>query len=254
MSLVAPTEFPVAALKRFHRHLGELGQSDLGMSSAAAATFAEEACALLSEDHDFTRLSTHLESSGIRERWNRACALRRAAEIGNWTAPHVRGRLMDLLCGDGRVGENLARRGFDTTLIERQETYGVDRAAHSAPFTLFEEDGTLPEVDTVLLSTVLHHEPDADALLKRAAAAARRRLILVENCLEAAYPAEFQEFMDLFFNHCLNHNDLDSPMSHRTPDDWIEACAFYGSPIVVERKERLPGIPLSHHLIVIERR
>lgn len=254
MNTTATVTFPTSALKRFRQHFVEIAHRDLGMTRAAAASFSEEAHELLSRHGDFSRLSALLESSGIRDRWNKACARRRANELAAWIAPHVRGQILDLLCGDGRVGENLAERGCHVLLVERPDVYDVDHSVHSAPFQLFDEGKPLPAVDTVLLSTVLHHEPDADRLLQLAARSARRRLILVENCLDSEHPAEFQEFMDLFFNHCLNHTALDSPMNHRTAEQWVQACAFYGVPVAVERKERLPGIPLSHHLIVIEKR
>ncbi|HKP05008.1 MAG TPA: hypothetical protein VJU77_16775 [Chthoniobacterales bacterium] len=252
MNTTATVTFPISALKRFGEHLVEIAHRDLGMTRDTAASFSQDAHQLLSRDGDFTRLSALLASSGIRDRWNKACAKYRATELAKWIAPHVRGRLMDLLSGDGRIGENLASNGADVLLVERPDVYDVDHSSHSAPFRLFDEDKPLPMVDTVLLSTVLHHEPDADGLLQLAAKSARRRLILVENCLESEHPSEFQEFMDLFFNHCLNHTGLDSPMNHRTEEQWIQTCAFYGVPVAVDRKERLPGIPLSHHLIVIE--
>lgn len=254
MSSNAPVEFPAFALRQFRQHLGEIGFRDLGMTNSAASRFADEAYQILSEDHDFARFSALLENSGIRDRWNSACARHRANELARWAAPHVRGQLIDLLCGDGRIGENLAKKGADVLLVERPDVYDVDHSAHSAPFRFFEEAEPLPIVDTVLLSTVLHHEPLADELLQLAAKSARRRLILIENCLEPEYPADFQEFMDLFFNHCLNHTALDSPLNHRTADGWVDACAFYGAPVAIDRKERLSGIPLSHHLIVIEKR
>jgi hypothetical protein len=252
MNTTATIEFPVSALKRFRQHLIEIGYRELGMIRSDSENFANEAHDMLSQDRDFSRLSSFLESTGIRQRWNEACAKYRATELAKWITPHIRGRLMDLLSGDGRIGENLASNGADVLLVERPDVYDVDHGSHSTPFQLLDESKTLPVVDTVLLSTVLHHELDADGLLQLASKSARRRLILVENCLESEHPSEFQEFMDLFFNHCLNHTALDSPMNHRTAEQWVEACAFYGIPVAVDRKERLPGIPLSHHLIVIE--
>jgi hypothetical protein len=105
---------------------------------------------------------------------------------------------------------------------------------------------------TVLICTNLHHEEDPERLLALGASLAAHRLILVENCIEQEYPAEYHLLIDLFFNQCLNRSALRSPGTHRPAAGWVAATQKFGELVHVEHKRGIPGIPLGHHLIVVE--
>lgn len=99
--------------------------------------------------------------------------------------PHLRagGSVLDVGCGEGYVGEELAQRGAG-------EVQGVDfvdvRRTRGLPFTLY--DGVrLPfpdqRFDLVMLNFVLHHVPNDHkvALLREALRVARRTVFVLED-------------------------------------------------------------------------
>jgi hypothetical protein len=230
-------------------------ESDLHLSADYVRDNLEYVGRMLSEkDKCFRKIREHLEREGIRARWNSVLRQKRSAVISEWIAPHVEGNMLDLLCGEGKVSEYLSRYQIPVTLTERDGTYTCKPDCHQAQFVPFDSLIKLfpkPQFDTVLLCTVLHHEIDPEALLSLSANLARRRILIIENCLEPEYPENFQLLMDIFFNHCLNKIEIDCPARHRTIKDWIACASDYGRVELLGRKESVPGIPLSHHMLVV---
>ncbi len=108
--------------------------------------------------------------------------------------------------------------------------------------------------ETVLLSTVLHHEKDAAAVLEKLALGPSRRWIVIENCLDEYFDSEFQQFADDFFNTTLNESELFCGPTHRTPAAWSSMLSHYGEIVHQETREDVPGIFLPHTLFVLDRR
>jgi SAM-dependent methyltransferase len=198
-----------------------------------------------------------LSQSGVRDRWNTTFRYHRAATIGKWILPYIRGNVLDILCGDGRISRVLQEFGVTPTLTERlgiPESYpdfekdGLEWIDHDSICV----EGYGSRFDTVLLSTALHHEPDPDALLRLSLKIARKRLIIIENCLEEGASEEFHILVDDFFNFGLNQTPLPCPAKHKTIDGWLEMLKPSMVPVFVDRVDSLPGIPLSHHLIVAD--
>ena len=170
-------------------------------------------------------------------------------------APHIVGTVLDLICGTGAVAraiENLTR-----THVAKVERTGHDggQIATTAvtSFVDFEQGHPKRAYDTVLLCTVLHHEFNPKELLAMAAQAARRRIIVVENCIDDACPAEYQELVDLIFNESLNKTALPCPGNHKTLADWLAMATQFGRARAAASVAAAPGIPLSHDVIVIEK-
>lgn len=245
------------SLQQFRRCVQGLLVHDADVPPKSAAEFVYNAAEEFSRSgsHGFAKVAVRLREESIGDRWNAVLAGKRPLVLSEWIAPHVVGTLLDLLCGDGRVGEAIRSKGFEVTFCERPADYGCDRSSHAAGFIDFEEIGSyLPGAyDTVLLCTVLHHEDNPLDTLKVGARLARRRLIIVENCIEDEYGRDYHLLLDLFFNHCLNQTALRSPASHAKADYWAEAASQYGQVALVSRNENMPGIPLPHHLIVVDR-
>lgn len=231
------------ALDRFRERVGNLLREDLEIAEAIADAFTRRAIRSFVErgDADLAAVAADLHRTGIGARWNAELGAARSAVLARWIAPHIEGSVLDLLCGTGGIGDALRARGVAVTLSERQAGHVADHMQHRSPFCPMEQlerQHSGPRYGTVLLCTVLHHEEDAEGLLALGARLARRRLIVVENCMESQYPAEYQLLMDVFFNRCLNPNALPSPGHHRSAADWARAASAFGDLLLVARKQR----------------
>ena len=187
--------------------------------------------------------------------WSELLRKHRSQVLAEWLARHSVGSVLDLLCGEGHVGERLAERGFPVALSERTNAYNCARDEHPVQFRPFEEleaSSNSQAYDTVFLCTVLHHEPNPARLIATAVRLARRRIIVVENCIDEQTPAQIHSLMDSFFCRFLNHFDIACPEQHRSINDWILLLSHYGRITAIDHKKALPGIPLPHDLIAID--
>ncbi|OYY79548.1 MAG: hypothetical protein B7Y43_00200 [Sphingomonas sp. 28-62-20] len=201
----------------------------------------------------FDALGTRLAQTGIRQQWNARLDHARAEALADWIAPQLAGGVLDLLGGSGAIAAALARRGCAPVLaVERRQHMGAFAAFPRTPFEQFLKSARPAMADSVLLCTVLHHEADPVALLARAASLARRRIVIVENCIDADHPRDYQEFVDLFFNFCLNRTGLPAGSQHRAADGWCRLGAAWGDARLIDCRDDIPGIPLSHALITID--
>jgi hypothetical protein len=251
-----PYSFASLPIELFRAKVGALIENDLAMSADYAHAFTTNIADRVSVPvPDLQSINSELEFSEIRSRWNTVLREWRAAQMAEWVLPSIRGSLLDLLCGEGDVGERLSQHQVDVTLTERSNAYDYDRRNHRVPYYPFETLAQMepqPTFDTVLLCAVLHHEPDPEALLSLGARMARQRLIIVENCLEPDFPLDYHLLVDIFFNNCLNKIAVDCPASHKTLEGWVALISKYGKVETVGRRDSTPGIPLSHHLLVVE--
>ena len=232
--------------------------NELCFDPATANTLSDQVYRYLSDQGPcaYRDIYQLLDVSGVRQRWNATFQNYRAATAAKWILPHVKGRAIDFLCGDGRIGRVLSDFGVPIVLSERQaicESYpsiagGMTWIAHEE----VEAGKHSKSFETGILSTALHHEPDCANLIELAAYTCTQRLIVIENCLEDGLSEDYHIFVDDFFNYCLNETPLPCPAEHRTLDGWIEALKAYANIAFVDRVGRLPGIPLSHHLIVAD--
>ncbi|RUM54851.1 MAG: hypothetical protein DSY85_06445 [Marinomonas sp.] len=244
--------------RQFGNRASQTLRTDLGYNRQESTELAELVVGLLvqkgpeaySEIHDF------LVNRGVQHRWNGIFHHCRSAAVAQWLLPHVRGNLIDLLCGSGRIGGILSDLGVPTSLSERyqvRDSYPVVETARPwLDHDSLEDEAKCRSYDTVLLSTALHHEPDPERLLELALRLASRRVLIVENCVEDDLSPEMHILVDDFFNYCLNNTPLPCPAQHRTVDDWSEMLKGRARIVFSDRRDSLPGIPLSHHLIVAE--
>lgn len=250
--------FSPSAIARFREQVNSLIQQDLGMEADRASTFAQYAeNLLLTEQADsLPKIAQVLEQQGIRVKWNQVLWIKRSEFLAQWLAPHIVGELLDLLSGHGEVGKSLTNLGIKVTMTEREGIYPESwKLPVDLPYIPLSALTTIPpsrQFDTVLLCAVLHHEINSQALLALAGRLGTKRIIIVENCLEYNFPADYQLLMDILFNNSLNSTDLDSPAVHQTVEGWLAATSTFGKVIHLDRRASVPGIPLSHHLIVIE--
>lgn len=190
--------------------------------------------------------------------WGDALAIDRAKVLANWIAPHVTGEsVLDLLCGDGAVGNQLGKAcSANVHLVERQFQRGVMNRDWIRDIEDFETFITTHESsvkhDTILLCTVLHHETDPVQLLELAAQRAARRILIVENCIEEVYEADYHLLVDAIFNCSLYRTQLPIPGQHRTAHEWRELCEKHGRVSQIHHTTKVPGIPLGHTLMVVD--
>ena len=250
--------FSSLAIARFREQVISLIQQDLGIGADCASTFVQYAeNLLLTEQADsLPKIAQVLEQQGIRVKWNHVLWFKRSEFLAQWLAPYIVGELLDLLCGHGEVGKSLTKLGINVTLTEREGIYPEDwKLPANLPYIPLSALTTIPpsrQFDTVLLCTVLHHEINSQALLALAGRLGTKRIIIVENCLEQDFPADYQLLIDIFFNRCLNLTRLGNPATNCSLDGWLSSISIYGKIIYLERLTTIPGIPLSHYLIVIE--
>ncbi len=232
---------------------------DLRYSFEFSSSVANKICEQMTRGggNAYAPLHRMLDTSGVRSRWNATFRYHRAAAIAQWILPYVEGDVVDVLGGDGRIACVLSEYGVPVTVTERpgiSESYARFDTKHLkwVDHDAFATPDSSQLYDTVLFSTALHHEPDAMSLLKLASRIARKRIIIIENCIEDGLSDSFHILLDDFFNLCLNQTPLPCPGQHRTLGQWLRHIEQIGIPIIVDRRGELPGIPVSHHLIVAE--
>jgi hypothetical protein len=253
-----PMSFSREVYRQFTNRVSRTLYSDLGysqrdavdLSDRLATMFAEKGSAAYPDIHDF------LASCGVRDRWNGVFYHCRSAAMAHWLLPHVRGTTIDLLCGSGKLGAILSEIGVPTTVTERDDVRNSypsteDRVTWLDHDTLANE--AVPNsYDTVLLITALHHEADTEGLLQLALTLASQRVIIVENCVEPDLSRDLHILVDDFFNYGLNKTPLPCPAEHRSADEWSAMLNRQGRVIFTDRRASMPGILLSHHLLVTE--
>ncbi len=251
------TSEDVTTFDLFRNRFGVVLAEDLCYSHQMTSQISEQVYKILSEKGviGLPLLYDYLNDLGVRDRWNTTFRYHRASYIAKWVLPYLRGRVLDVLGGDGRIARVLREYGCDVAVTERPgipqsytnyEQDQVNWVDHDLLFSLEPND----TFDTVLLSTALHHEADPIALLAGSCRIARQRVVIIENCIEEGLSSNFHVLVDDFFNNCLNRTPLPCPAQHRSLDEWLNNIPKHARPVMIDRIDALPGVPLSHHLIV----
>jgi hypothetical protein len=251
-----PDAFSDAVISTFVRQFALILQ-DLGYAASAIQTSTSPIRSLLGLERrsGLRAMGAFLEWSDVGRRWNSALLSERGPFLAGLIAPHTVGTVLDLLSGNGSVARSLrSLTGAEVAMVERPGCDAGDVSAGVAlDFDHFQSVAPVAAYDTVLLCTVLHHEWEPVKLLDLAARVARRRIILIENCIDDACPADYQELVDLIFNESLTRTSLPCPGSHRSLAGWLALGARYGKARAVTSVPTAPGVPLSHDVIVIQR-
>ncbi len=247
--------FSEEAIYRFYLAILRVLQRELHLQRIHAEELSREFSQTLraKKEGAWPLIASRLETTGIRCRWNQLLAHDRPSILASWISPYCCGTVLDLLCGDGNLGEQLALMGPKVVLTERMWSYNITRT-HAIPFIEFTDLmlHTPEAFDTVLICTVLHHEIEPAELLSLASRLGKARLIIIENSLDKFGSEETQLLMDLFFARCLNSFSTPAIGQHRTISEWISMANSYGVVRVEGKRYSLPGIPLSHDMIVVD--
>ncbi|WP_030816784.1 hypothetical protein [Streptomyces sp. NRRL F-2799] len=192
-----------------------------------------------------------LTETGIGAAWNAALDEGRPLSVAPCLTPLLTGRTADILSGSGTLTAALARTA-EVDAYERAGAYPAEPAVPTKPLDTLWSVG--PGVyDTALFATVLHHEPAPSTLIEKVLATLHpTRLAVVENCLSSTVSNEFHDFMDSFFNLCLNDFDVECPGEHRTVEGWLEFLGHYGDTRLVHQLPDVAGIPFPYEIFLVE--
>jgi SAM-dependent methyltransferase len=173
----------------------------------------------------------------------------RAEQIYSQIKNYIAGKsVLDFGCGDGKVGELIARSGLEVTLAD------IYRHAHTCEtgleFVSLEENTPAPidkQYDTTLLLTVLHHSNTPMQTLQDAVRLTKKNgsIIVIESVYgiddKTAFGrlhAEEQRcaniFFDHFYNRVIHYSDnpltkVTVPFNFRTPEQWKDVFERNGN-------------------------
>lgn len=168
--------------------------------------------------------------------------------IYNQIRKHIQGTtVLDLGCGDGKVGERVAQDGLEVTLADVYENDHVKTTG--LKFVPLEQgvqnDFEGQKYDNTLLLTVMHHSNDPIGTLKQARDVTKKsgRIVVIESVfnLNPHYALRYsaEEFMELsgeqqrkaniFFDHFYNriiHFKEDPKMKVNVPYNFNSPCGW----------------------------
>ncbi len=197
----------------------------------------------------------------------------RAQLMFNQIKNHVKGRdVLDLGCGDGKVGEILQDiHGRDVILVDVYEHGNISNI--NLPFGLIKQNKKIPfldsSFDTTLLLTVLHHSDDPVQVLEEARRVTKKggRVLIIESVYGVeAYGALSEEeqrlaniFFDHFYNRIIHYSDFEEnkvnvPFNFQTPQNWNTLFKKEGFSVVntIELGFDQKTVPEFHTLHVLE--
>ena len=133
---------------------------------------------------------------------------------------------IDIGSGPGSLLEVMRAHGFDIDGLDITDSaYRDNLKAHiyggeTMPFDT-------QTYDTALLSTMLHHTPDPDHILREASRISRRLIII-----EDVYDGPFMEWLTKRFDSLMNLEFRGHPHSNRRDDAWRESFTALGLTLI----------------------
>jgi hypothetical protein len=198
-----------------------------------------------------------LEETLVRKYWNSTLSIDRSKFLSDVISEFIIYPTLDLFAGDCSVTRRIKESNPKGLIFasERMEDYPTIQLFSNIPFIPYNKEDirhVSHSINTVILSAVLHHELAPESLLKELFSLNIKRFIILENCLTEKYDSEFHEFMDEFFNKCLNEFNCDCTTNHKTVGEWKNLFNRYGDVIVIKDCLSVPGIPFPYTLFVVE--
>jgi ABC-type sugar transport system ATPase subunit len=194
---------------------------------------------------------------------------RRSRNIADQVRPFIVGKSMaDIGSGDGLVAWYL-RDSMQDIVLTDVHSYMDERV--DFPFYSYTEGQPLPlpEVDTALLLTVLHHAEDPVHLLNETRRITRVRAIIIESVfgvsnaidgpasvlrgLDDQRQLKYQTFLDWVYNRVF-HDGVPVPFNFNTPEAWRNVFEKTGWEIehMIDLGIDQPIVPEHHFLFVLK--
>lgn len=148
----------------------------------------------------------------------------RARGIVAWIEPCLRSddRIVDIGCGTGNVSELLREAGWSVTAVDVEDlslTARVRPVIYGGAVLPFDAD----RFDVALVSCILHHVGDHEALLREAARVAPRIVVI-----EDVYRTRARRYATAVVDSLLTLEFLGHPHSNRTDAGWRRLFARLG--------------------------
>ncbi len=171
----------------------------------------------------------------------------RAKLMFNQIKDYVKGhQVLDLGCGDGKVGELISKQGRQVVLADVYRNGNISNL--SLPFIQIKQKGKIPfddnMFDTSLLLTVLHHSDDPSQVLSETKRVTKEdgSIIVIESVYgvkkySGNLTEEQQRLVNIFFDHFYNRvihysefkeNKVNVPFNFQTPEAWKKFFAKHG--------------------------
>ncbi len=233
------------------------------------------------EDYE-AKVNKLLQSKGVTKERIAKKLSRRADIIYEQIKEHIKsGKVLDLGCGDGKVGEIISQADSEVMLTDIYKHEHIDDTGLS--FVEFKQGEKTPltgnQYDTVLLLTVMHHSDDPLATLKEAKRLSKKGGIVIaiesvygvnqgqsdENNAELFVQLSSEEqrlaniYFDHFYNRVVHYNSdprkkVNVPFNFNTPEGWNQEAANLGLKEIITRHLGIdqPTVPEYHTLHVYE--
>lgn len=177
----------------------------------------------------------------------------RSSQVYNQIKNYVKGKfVLDLGCGNGKVGEALNKDGFKVRLMD-----SVDYNKSSLPLELYNGDkipAQTSSIDTTLLLMVLHHCDNPISVLEEAVRVTSKRLIVIESIFISEEERRFNIFMDWFYNRIFSYENVNVPLNFRTPSEWEKLfLKYFKSVKSIDLGIDLPICPEHHWLFILDK-
>lgn len=254
----------VPVLANLHVNNPEAVVNDvIAMAGESTATYEEQAHQLLA-------------TKGVTEESISDKLSGRASLIYDQIKEYVlNGNVLDLGCGDGKVGEKLAEAGLEVALADVYQHQHIPQTG--LPFKQCTQGKNIPyepgQFDNVLLLTVMHHSDDPLKTLQEAARLTKKggRLIVIESVygIKDASPfgnLSFEQqrqaniFFDHFYNRVIHYSSdpakkVNVPYNFNTPEGWKNIFEQHGLTQVAVKQLGIdqPLVPEYHTLHVLEK-